>query len=132
MWSPDYFNPAQPPFCFTDQEKSVLEKRQKKEERKRRKAAAKAAGARAGGQQDEESSRTPRPARKSISDWRGKFAIGAAGLGISSAGGAGGGASRSANPRSSPGDVSSLVSNEKVVVQKREAYGDKFYRQVSN
>ena len=115
----------------THQEKSVLEKRQKKEERKRRKAAAKAAaGARAGGQQDEESSRVQRPARKSISDWRGKFAMGAAGLGIGSAGGGGGGVSRGASSRSSPGDVSSLVSNEKVVVQKREAYGDKFYRQV--
>lgn len=57
--------------------------------------------------------------------------MGAAGLGIGSAGaGGGGGAWRGGSSRSSPGDVSSLVSNEKVVVQKREAYGDKFYRQV--
>lgn len=58
--------------------------------------------------------------------------MGAAGLGIGSAGGGGGGGgvSRGGSSRSSPGDVSSLVSNEKVVVQKREAYGDKFYRQV--
>lgn len=56
--------------------------------------------------------------------------MGAAGLGIGSAGGGGGGVSRGSSSRSSPGDVSSLVSNEKVVVQKREAYGDKFYRQV--
>lgn len=95
------------------QEKSVREKKQKKEERKRRKAAAKAAVARAGGEQDEENLRAPRPARKSLSDWRGKFAVPK-----------GGGA------KSSAGDVSFLVGVEKVVVQKREAYGDKFYRQV--
>eukprot|EP00752_Nemacystus_decipiens_P002212 g2103.t1 len=104
------------------QEKSVREKKQKKEERKRRKAAAKAAGARAGGEQDEESSRVARPARKSLSDWRGKFAM--SGLGIGSAAAA----SRGGSARSSAGDVRSLVGNEKVVVQKREAYGDKFYR----
>lgn len=92
----------------------MREKKQKKEERKRRKAAAKAAVARAGGEQDEENSRAPRPARKSLSDWRGKFAVPK-----------GGGA------KSSAGDVASLVGIEKVVVQKREAYGDKFYRQVS-
>lgn len=91
----------------------MREKKQKKEERKRRKAAAKAAVARAGGEQDEENSRAPRPARKSLSDWRGKFAVPK-----------GGGA------KSSAGDVASLVGIEKVVVQKREAYGDKFYRQV--
>lgn len=104
----------------------MREKKQKKEERKRRKAAAKAAGARAGGEQDEESARVARPARKSLSDWRGKFAM--AGLGIGSGAGA---ASRDGSARSSAGDVSSLVGNEKVVVQKREAYGDKFYRQVN-
>lgn len=105
----------------------MREKKQKKEERKRRKAAAKAAGARTGGEQDEENSRVSRPARKSLSDWRGKFAMSAAGLGIGSGAGA---ASRGGSARSSAGDVSSLVGNEKVVVQKREAYGDKFYRQV--
>ena len=104
----------------------MREKKERKEERKRRKAAAKAAGARAGGEQ-EENSRVPRPARKSLSDWRGKFAMGAAGLGIGSGGGA---TSRGGSARSSAGDVSSLVGVEKVVVQKREAYGDKFYRQV--
>lgn len=104
----------------------MREKKEKKEERRRRKAAAKAAGARAGGEQ-EESSRVPRPARKSLSDWRGKFAMSAAGLGIGSGGGI---ASRGGSARSSAGDVSSLVGVEKVVVQKREAYGDKFYRQV--
>ncbi|CAM9558885.1 unnamed protein product, partial [Hapterophycus canaliculatus] len=107
------------------QEKSVREKKQKKEERKRRKAAAKAAaGARAVGEQDEEVSRAPRPARKSLSDWRGKFAM--SGLGMGSGGGAG--LPRVASARAA-GDVSSLVGSEKVVVQKREAYGEKFYRQ---
>ncbi|CAM9354378.1 unnamed protein product [Scytosiphon promiscuus] len=108
------------------QEKSVREKKQKKEERKRRKAAAKAAaGARAVGEQDEDVSRAPRPARKSLSDWRGKFAN--AGLGMGSGGRAG--LPRAASARNSAGDVSSLVGSERVVVQKREAYGEKFYRQ---
>lgn len=107
----------------------MREKKQKKEERKRRKAAAKAAGARAGVEQDEENARAPRPARKSLSDWRGKFAMSAAGLGIGSGASA---APRGGSARSSAGDVSSLVGSEKVVVQKREAYGDKFYRQVSD
>ena len=102
----------------------MREKKQKKEERKRRKAAAKAAGARAGGEQAEESSRVARPARKSLSDWRGKFAM--SGLGLGSAGAA----SRGGSARGSAGDVSSLV-GEKVVVQKREAYSDKFYRKVN-
>lgn len=53
--------------------------------------------------------------------------MGAAGLGIGSGAG---GPSRGASARGSAGDVSSLVGNEKVVVQKREAYGEKFYRQV--
>lgn len=101
-------------------EKSVREKKQKKEERKKRKAAARASATRAGGDEDEDSTRVPRPARKSISDWRGKFGIGSGG----------GGPLRSSTGRSSAGDVSSLVGNEKVVVQKREAYGEKFYRQV--
>lgn len=105
----------------------MREKKQKKEERRRRKAAAKAAaGARAVGEQDEQVSRAPRPARKSLSDWRGK--LGMAGLGMGSGGGAG--LPRAASSRSSAGDVSSLVGSEKVVVQKREAYGEKFYRQV--
>lgn len=114
-------------FSSRVQDKSVREKKQKKEERKRRKAAAKAAGTRAGGEQDEENARVPRPARKSISDWRGKFTMGAAGLGIGSGGGP---SSRGGSSRNTAGDVSSLVGNEKVVVQKREAYSDKFYRQV--
>lgn len=105
--------------CLFFQEKSVREKRQKKEERKRRKAAAKAGGAaRAGGEQAEENVRVPRPARKSISDWRGKFTM------------SGFGNERGGSGRSSAGDVSSLVGNEKLVVQQREALGDKFYKQV--
>ncbi|CAM9551989.1 unnamed protein product [Ectocarpus fasciculatus] len=106
------------------QEKSVREKKQKKEERKRRKAAAKAAGASPGVEKDEERTRAPRPARKSLGDWRGKLAVGAAGLGIGSGGV---GVSRGASARGA-GDVSSLVGQDKVVVQKREAYSDKFYR----
>lgn len=97
----------------------MKEKRQKKEERKRRKAAAKAAGAaRAGGEQSEEIARAARPARKSLSDWRGKLSM------------AGFGADRGGSARSSAGDVSSLVGKEKLVVQQQEAYGDKFYKQV--
>lgn len=104
---------------FVVQEKSVREKKQKKEERKRRKAAAKAAGAaRAGGEQSEESTRAARPARKSLSDWRGKLSM------------AGFGTDRGGSARSSAGDVSSLVGKEKLVVQQQEAYGDKFYKQV--
>lgn len=103
------------------QEKSVREKKQKKEERKRRKAAAKAAEARAGGEQDEENARVARPARKTMSDWRDKLGIGSGGGSTSSRAGGGRGAA---------GDVSSLVGHEKLVVEKREAYGDKFYRQV--
>lgn len=90
----------------------MREKKQKKEERKRRKAAAKAAAARAGGKEDEDGAPSERPARRIMSDWRGKFA-GAAGLG-----------------RGGNGDVLSLVGEEKVVVEKRESLGDKFYRQV--
>lgn len=101
------------------QDKSVREKKQRKEERRRRKAAAKAAGAsRPATEQSEESLRAPRPAKKSLTDWRGRLTM------------AGFGAEKSGNTRSSPGDVSSLVGNEKLVVQQREAYGDKFYRQV--
>ncbi|CAM9546539.1 unnamed protein product [Sphacelaria rigidula] len=99
------------------QDKSVKEKKQKKEERKRRKAAAKAAGAaRVVGEQSEESTRVARPAKKSLSDWRGKLSM------------AGFGAERGGSARSSAGDVTSLVGKERLVVQKQEAYGDKFFR----
>lgn len=77
-------------------------------------------------EKDEERTRAPRPARKSLGDWRGKLAVGAAGLGIGSGGV---GVSRGASARGA-GDVSSLVGQDKVVVQKREAYSDKFYRKV--
>ena len=97
----------------------MREKKQKKEERRRRKAAAKSAAARAGGKEDEEGARNQRPARKTISDWRGKLSIGAGGLG------------KGGNARSAAGDVSSLVGNEKVLIEKREDFGDKFYRKVS-
>lgn len=60
-----------------------------------------------------------------MSDWRGKL-TGAAGLGKGTSAGSG----RGGNGRSSPGDVLSLVGEEKVVVEKRESLGDKFYRQV--
>lgn len=99
----------------------MREKKQKKEERKRRKAAAKAAAARAGGKEDEDGAPSERPARKIMSDWRGKFA-GAAGLGKGTSVGSG---------RGGNGDVLSLVGEEKVVVEKRESLGDKFYRQVN-
>lgn len=97
----------------------MKEKKQKKEERKRRKAAAKAAGAaRVVGEQSEESTRVARPAKKSLSDWRGKLSM------------AGFGAERGGSARSSAGDVTSLVGKERLVVQKQEAYGDKFFRKV--
>lgn len=93
----------------------MKEKKQRKEERRRRKAAAKAAGAsRAGGEPDEESARVRRPPRRSLTDWR-----------VNSVG-----TERSTNARSSPGDFSSLVGNDKLLVKEREADAEKFYRQV--
>lgn len=102
---------------FLFQEKAVREKKIKKEARKRRKAAEKAGGAaRAVGEQTEESTRVARPARKSLTDWRGKLTM------------AGFSTERSGTSRSFAGDVSSLVGKEKLVVQQREAYADKFIK----
>lgn len=83
----------------------MREKKQRKEERRRRKAAAKA-----GGEPNEES----RPTRRSLIDWRVNSVV----------------PERSSNARSSPGDFSSLVGNDRLLVKPREAYAEMFYRQV--
>ncbi|CAM9447664.1 unnamed protein product [Discosporangium mesarthrocarpum] len=118
------------------QEKVQREKAQKKKERRRRKALKADIAA---GTVEEDPALAARPAKKSISDWRDKFASVGGPIGFNLGQGSGEGGSNGAwlgrlgaRGSSAAGEVWSLVSKETVVVQKQESYGEKFYKQVED